>query len=927
VLTTAGLRVTLLGPVRATLDGVRLELGPARQRAVFAALAARAGRVLSRDEIVDAVWGENAPATAGGSVSTYVCGLRRLLEPDRAPRTAGRLLPSVAGGYLLDIDPDAVDTHRFAARRAEAQRYAAADDPGAAIAAAGRALALWENTPYLGISGPFAHTDRRRLADQRLSTIELRARMMLRLDQDEDLIAELTGLVDEFPLRETLHALLMRALHRRGRTAEALAVYRDTAGLLQRELGVEPGPELRHLHERLRSSNARPAAARLRSRMILEPPEAPATPLLSRDGDLASLDTLLAGVRAGSGGAAWIEGAPGLGKTALLTTALARSGEGLRVAWHTADEITRDVPLRTMLGSLRLGGSIAETEAVAAERIVAHVRSRCAAGPLVLVVDDLHRADDASLRVWARLVAAARRLPLLLLAAARPTPERPELAMLRRCVAARDGKVIDLAPLPDPDIATIAADTDGNLADLVTLADGNPRYAEQMARAARPRAPEAAPAKRPLTPGSASEKHPPAPEATPTDGTGEQRPTGPERPGADTGRTVVRHTPTAVGRPVPRNPASTGHGAGEADLRRRRQRLLPNRRHQPGPDVADHNEQDEHTAYRAATAAGDSYAAARALHARWHSDTARGDDARALAHADEALSLIAALDPRDDGLATLRLGLAGARIRSLQGLDRLAEADAVLHALESGARTGQTTAADSRLPAVTDWHTAAVLQDYWRGRWTAASERLARHPDGDGEVAVVSAGVAALIAVHRDEIPAAYTLLTRTAALPAHGMLLTARAVAAAHRGAGDETLRLLGVLLDTGRPLPAEHRSLLPLLVRTALETGHADLADRAGQTATRVAPDSAVTAHCRALLTGDPDRAMRAADRHRVTGRVVEAAFALEDAAMLLARADRHDDAATVFQETVEAYTRLGAGWDVRRATARLLSGRVAV
>jgi DNA-binding SARP family transcriptional activator len=488
--------------VRATRHGVRLALGPGRQRAVFALLAAHAGQVLSRDEIVEAVWGEHAPASASGNVYTYICGLRSQLEPDRPARRTGGLLASTAGGYALDIAPESVDTHRFAALRADAQRHAAAADPRAAVHAAGRALALWHGTPYAGVSGPFADRNRVRLADQRLSTVEQRARLLLLLGEDDDLIAELAGLVHEFPLHEPLHALLVQALHQRGRTAEAMTAYRQAALILRQELGVEPGRELRRLHQQLRAGD-RTETVTLRRRLTPPPnPPAPATPR-GRDNELAVLIGLLAGVRAGRGGAAWVEGGPGSGKTALLGAALARAGD-VRVERHTADALHRRTPFATILDTLRLtlettaDHPAPQAEPVIAERLLAHVRARCAAGPLVLVVDDMHHADPASVRVWARLVAAGRRLPLLLIAAAPPAPGRRDLAHLRRAVSARPGRVLPLglrpsvapsAPLPPvraglasllsgPALETLRAatllDTDFTVAEIAALTGRRP---------------------------------------------------------------------------------------------------------------------------------------------------------------------------------------------------------------------------------------------------------------------------------------------------------------------------------------------------------------------------------------------------------------------------------------------------------------------
>lgn len=237
--------------MRAWLGSTELELGQPRQRTVLAVLAFRAGQVVSRDELIDAVWGENPPASAGNGVHTYVKGVRRVLEPGRPARAPSRLLASDASGYQLQMAPCDLDATMFGEylRRAREQRDAG--DLAAAARCLDSALSLWRASPLLGLAGPWADTERARLRELRLSAIEERAEVMLASSRQAEVAAQLTALVRDHPLRERFHALLMTALYRCGRQAEALAVFAGARQVLVDELGIEPGTELRALHARI----------------------------------------------------------------------------------------------------------------------------------------------------------------------------------------------------------------------------------------------------------------------------------------------------------------------------------------------------------------------------------------------------------------------------------------------------------------------------------------------------------------------------------------------------------------------------------------------------------------------------------------------------------------------------------------------------
>nr|GID86034.1 hypothetical protein Ade03nite_49580 [Actinoplanes derwentensis] len=242
-------RFELLGAVRAFRNGHRLDLGPAKQRAVLAVLLLNLGRPVPTHRIVDAVWGDDPPENGPNVVQKYVAGLRRVLDPDRTPRTPGELLALTDGGYVLSTG--ALDTEEFrnGLARADAERRAGHLEEAARIART--ALDLWRGEALGGLTGPIFEAARARLHEQRASAWELWAEIELARGGFAGLVSELARLVEEFPLREGLRAQLMTALYRSGRQAEALAAFRDAREFFLDELGAEPGERLQETHRRI----------------------------------------------------------------------------------------------------------------------------------------------------------------------------------------------------------------------------------------------------------------------------------------------------------------------------------------------------------------------------------------------------------------------------------------------------------------------------------------------------------------------------------------------------------------------------------------------------------------------------------------------------------------------------------------------------
>jgi DNA-binding SARP family transcriptional activator/Tfp pilus assembly protein PilF len=330
---TAKLEFCLLGPVLVRRGGVPVPVPRGRQRALLAVLLLNAGRVVSVAEIAETLWGTAPLPSASATVRNYVKRLRRVLG--NADRT--RILTQ-SPGYVIRVDPGELDVTRFEALLDGARGAARGGSWEEAADQARLALALWRGEPLADVeSEALALREVPRLTELRLQAAELRIDAELRLGQPgraAAVIAELERLAAAHPLREHLHALLMLALYRDGRQAEALAVYRRTRRLLVAELGAEPGTELRELHQHIlttgqvmtgpQSGRLAPGAAPSAGtgdRPVV-PRELPGTvpQFVGRAAELADLTGRLepaTAQRLGTLLISAIAGMPGVGKTAL----------------------------------------------------------------------------------------------------------------------------------------------------------------------------------------------------------------------------------------------------------------------------------------------------------------------------------------------------------------------------------------------------------------------------------------------------------------------------------------------------------------------------------------------------------------------------------------------------------------------------------
>src|SRR3954451_2005263 len=246
----------LLGP-RAVLSGGRSVLvGGGKRRSLLGVLLVHSNEVVSAERLIDELWGERPPPTAAKSVQVYVSQLRKQLGPDVACANGGRLVTR-SGGYELRVGPDELDVAVFERALAEGERALGGGEPAQAASGLRAALALWRGPALADFAyEPFAQGEIARLEELRLVAIEQRVDAELALGRHAGVVGELEALVGEHPLRERVRGQLMLALYRCERQAAALEVYRDGRNRMVGELGLEPGPALRGLQEKILDQSA-----------------------------------------------------------------------------------------------------------------------------------------------------------------------------------------------------------------------------------------------------------------------------------------------------------------------------------------------------------------------------------------------------------------------------------------------------------------------------------------------------------------------------------------------------------------------------------------------------------------------------------------------------------------------------------------------
>ncbi|MBB2946589.1 DNA-binding SARP family transcriptional activator [Actinoplanes lutulentus] len=314
---TDNLRIQMLGPLRLWRDGEELDIGPRQQAHVLALLLAHAGQPVSKSELIDLVWGDEAPASALNILHKYIGNLRRLLEPALEPRRDGSYLRRRGHGYLITVGPDELDLDRFrtlvraaAGKRATGRLQAALDDYAGALHLwhGSTAQSLTPDSPAIPVATSLDH--------EFFDACGAAADLAITLRRPKRILPALRLAAWMAPLHESMQASLITALAADGRQAEALASFHEVSARLVEELGIDPGWALRQAHRQILAAMAGPGAVAAPARPAQLPPLLPA--FAGRAGELAALTELLATPRTSTLVVA-LDGVAGAGTSALAS--------------------------------------------------------------------------------------------------------------------------------------------------------------------------------------------------------------------------------------------------------------------------------------------------------------------------------------------------------------------------------------------------------------------------------------------------------------------------------------------------------------------------------------------------------------------------------------------------------------------------------
>jgi len=460
-----------LGPLEAVVGGQLVGLGAPKQRALLALLVSRAGQPVTVDLMLEELWAGYPPPSATTSLQVYVANLRRVLEPDRVPRTPPSVLRTRGRGYLLDSRVVKIDVDRFSEHATTGWQAWDRGDSRRALSEFEAGLALWRGEAYAEVADAACVVPEvARLEELRLSVVEGRCAALLAVGAHEMAAAELEAFMQAHPLREYGCELLSLALYRAGRQADALAALRTNQKRLADELGIDPRPTLQRLERDILNQDpaldwcstpavaavtvpgkptappqvrvtgalpgpgaagpaahppaAHPPAAHPRA---AHPPAAEEEVFAGRAAELRQLTEALAAAAAGRGRVVTVSGEPGSGKTSLLRHF--GNQAGVPVLWATCPEhvaapqlwpwekVLRGVgiscprhlapgPVAELIdGDAQLpdGEDMTAPTLRRFEAIVHYLIDASRITPLVVVLDQLHRADQSSLRLLAHL--------------------------------------------------------------------------------------------------------------------------------------------------------------------------------------------------------------------------------------------------------------------------------------------------------------------------------------------------------------------------------------------------------------------------------------------------------------------------------------------------------------------------------------------
>jgi DNA-binding SARP family transcriptional activator len=517
-------RVGVFGASRVELTGDDgesgwVEAGARKPRSIVAALVLEPGRPLDAGRLADLVWAGEPPKAPHGALHAYISRLRRVL--------AAGVLETTDHGYLLRVDPADVDVHAFAAdvRRVSTALAPLAGQlggdagawPGRAevtahVEALESALASWTGRPYADLGDhPDVDAERAALDQLRLSAEQTRVLGLLSLGEHAGLLSVTESAVAAHPLQERWWGLHALALTRAGRQADALAALRQVRDLLADELGLDPGPELQTLVQAIlrqapELQRTLEAAAPERAAPVVASHTAPSTGV-GRAAEQAALAELVGRVAGGQSGTALLVGEPGIGKSWLLERVASYAGDrGFLVGRGRCSQDDGAPPLWPWLQVLRdLGGGTSLADLVQPEspgesaarlafetsdRIAEALLSAASGQPVLVVLDDLHWADEATLRTLRHVLDVLPADARLLVVGTRRSHPEPSgaSALVAEAFARRHSLRLDLAGLDSGDAAELARSvsprhvTTAETAAWHRRSGGNPFFVVELAR-------------------------------------------------------------------------------------------------------------------------------------------------------------------------------------------------------------------------------------------------------------------------------------------------------------------------------------------------------------------------------------------------------------------------------------------------------------
>ncbi|MFI1917484.1 BTAD domain-containing putative transcriptional regulator [Nocardia sp. NPDC020380] len=513
-----GAELRVLGPLQLSVAGREVALGTPMQRNVLGRLIVAHGQVVTTERLIDDLWSGQPPPKAASVLQVHIHTLRRLFEPDRPRRAPSRFIVSKSSGYALKIAEKAVDAWHFEEQLRSYQELLGnpetRPDPLARNALLDAALTQWRGPALEAFAeADWAAPEADRLTDLYLTAVELNAQTELELGRPGEVVLELRQLVEDHPGREGIVRLLALAQYRLGQQLEALTTIRRSREFLGAEFGVDPGPALRTLEVAILNHSADLTPAGGPSRIPIELITAThatadgaqaGTEKTSSTGYSSQLSELLdiaETARRGRLRLAWITGPPGIGKTTLTEaalTTLATTGwttaagscseiDGAPTAWAWS-ELLAELD-DTDLTAIPTGG-----DAFAISRAVTEqCRRATASGQVALLLEDVHRADTATLQVLRQVANWLRDEPVLILITVRRCEGGPAVADTAAALARYTATWVELSGLDAMATrqAAMAAGLttigDELLAQLHTRTGGNPLFVRELAKLAAAR--------------------------------------------------------------------------------------------------------------------------------------------------------------------------------------------------------------------------------------------------------------------------------------------------------------------------------------------------------------------------------------------------------------------------------------------------------